>query len=157
MQDFKRLKSPVFGSRRMGLARSGYTVLELVVVLTIAGIVLAIALPRGQLMLDRISVHSAAGDVAATLGTARSLALAGHSAVAVDVDSTSGTLRIRRGAEVLLSRSIGQAHGVRVERNRDSLTYDPRGLGRGAANLSIIVRRRSAVETVFVSRLGRVR
>jgi prepilin-type N-terminal cleavage/methylation domain-containing protein len=136
---------------------SGYTLLELLIVLMITGLLLAIALPRAVHSLDRISVHSAADDVAATLSSARSLALAGHSSVAVDVDSVTGLLRVRRGPEVIFTRSIGQAHGVRVGRNRDSLTYDPRGLGHGAANLSIVIRRRAAVETVFVSRLGRVR
>lgn len=136
---------------------AGHTALELVIVVTIAGLLMAIMLPRGQQIMDRIAVHAAAGDVLATLSTARALALAGNSAVAVDIDSASGVLRVRRGAEVLLSRGIGHAHGVRVGRTRDSLTYDPRGLGRGAANLSVIVRLRSAVETVFVSRLGRAR
>lgn len=135
----------------------GYTVLELVIVLSIVAVVMAIAFPRGQLMLDRLSVHAAAGDVAATLHSARALAIAGHSAVAVDVDATSGNLRVRRGEELLYSRNIGGAHGVQLQHTRDSLTYGSRGLGRGAANLSIIVRRRAAVETVFVSRLGRVR
>jgi hypothetical protein len=58
---------------------------------------------------------------------------------------------------MLHSRAIGFAHGVRLGGTRDSLTYDPRGLGRGAANLSIVVRRGTIAETVFVSRLGRVR
>jgi Tfp pilus assembly protein FimT len=136
---------------------SGYTVAELLVVLTIAGLVMAIAIPRGIAMVDRVAVQSAGGDVEATLSIARSMALAGGSAVAVDVDSAAGVLRVRRGSEVLLSRAIGYAHGVRLGRSRDSLTYDPRGLGRGAANLSVFIRRRSAVETVFVSRLGRIR
>jgi prepilin-type N-terminal cleavage/methylation domain-containing protein len=135
----------------------GVTVIELLVVLSIAGLVLAIAIPRGLAMVDRVAVQSAAGDVQATLSIARTIALAGGSAVAVDVDSTAGVLRVRRGSEVLLSRGIGHAHGVRLGRSRDSLTYDPRGLGRGAANLSVFIRRRSAAETVFVSRLGRVR
>ena len=137
--------------------RSGYTVLELVIVVTISAILLSIALPRGQLILDRLSVHAAASDVAAMLASARALALASRSAIAVDVDSGSGVLRVRRGDEMILSRNIGQAHGVRVARTRDSLTYDSYGLGRGAANLSVIIRRRAAMETVFVSRLGRVR
>jgi prepilin-type N-terminal cleavage/methylation domain-containing protein len=139
------------------LRRRGYTLLELVLVLMIAGLMMAIAIPRGIGLLDRIAVQSAAGDVHATLALARTLALAGGSAVAVDVDSMGGVLRVRRGAEILLTRGIGHAHGVRLDRTRDSLTYDHRGLGRGAANLSLIVRRRTAAETVFVSRLGRVR
>jgi prepilin-type N-terminal cleavage/methylation domain-containing protein len=139
------------------LGRAGYTLLELLLVLMIAGLVMAIAIPRGLRLLDRMAVQSAAGDVQATLSLARSLALAGGASVAVDVDSTSGILRVRRGAEILLTRGIGHAHGVQLDRTRDSLTYDPRGLGRGAANLSLVVRRRAAAETVFVSRLGRVR
>jgi prepilin-type N-terminal cleavage/methylation domain-containing protein len=138
-------------------SREGYTVLELVIVLTISSVVLAIAIPPAQTMLDRLSVHAAASDVAAILSTARTLALAGHAPVAVDIDSESGVLRVRRGVEMLMVRNVGQAHGVHLERTRDSLTYDPRGLGRGGANLSVLVRRRAAVETVFVSRLGRVR
>jgi len=139
------------------ITREGYTILELVIVVTISAIVLSIAIPPSRRMLDQASVHAAAGDVAAMLSTARAIALAGHASVAVDIDSTSGILRVRRGPEILVARNIGQAHGVQVGPTRDSLTYDPRGLGRGAANLSIMVRRRAIVETVFVSRLGRVR
>jgi Tfp pilus assembly protein FimT len=147
----------VKGVGRESFASAGYTVLELVIVVTIAAVVLAIAIPRGRLALDRIAVHSAASDVTATLNMARTLAIAGHAAVAVDVDSASGVMRVRRGVEILLSRNVSSAHGIQLERTRDSLTYDPRGLGRGAANLSIVIRRGAAAETVFVSRLGRVR
>ena len=143
--------------RRNVRRQLGYSATELVIVVTIIGLLLAIAIPRGQLFLDRISVRSAASDVLAILTSARSLALAGHSAVAIDIDSASGVVRVRRGAELLLARNVGQAHGVQVARTRDSLTYDAHGLGRGAANLSVILRRRSAAETVFVSRFGRAR
>jgi type IV fimbrial biogenesis protein FimT len=137
--------------------RRGFTVPELLIVLTIAGVVMAIAIPNGKAGLDRISVRSAASDVRATLNYARMLAMAGGVPVAVDVDSAAGTLRVMRGDERILTRGIGPAHGVRIGRTRDSLAYDPRGFGRGAANLSILLRRGASVETVFVSRLGRVR
>jgi len=137
--------------------RRGYTVVELLLVVSIVGVVVALALPRTLLVLDRIAVHAAAADVGATLATARAVALAGRSAVAVDVDSASGTLRVRRGVERLWSRNIGQAHGVEVRTSRDSLAFDGRGLGVGAANLSIVIRRGAVAETVYVSRLGRVR
>lgn len=131
--------------------------LELVTVVTIIGLLLAIAIPRGQLLMDRVSVGAAAADVKAVLGTARSLALAGRSMVAVDIDSAGGVVRIRRGPELLQVRNLAQLHGVQLGCTRDSLAYDAHGLGRGAANLSVILRRRDAAETVFVSRLGRVR
>jgi prepilin-type N-terminal cleavage/methylation domain-containing protein len=147
-------------ARDSGMRRQrdrGYSVLELIIVLALSAIVLAIAVPRTSALLDKLSVQSAAADVAATLGSARTYAIAAHAAVAVDVDTAIGTLRVRRGAELLFSRDVARAHNVRLKASRDSLAFGPRGLGRGAANLSIVVMRRTAVETVFVSRLGRVR
>ena len=139
------------------MRRIGFTIPELLIVITIAGIVMGIAIPKAKASLDRVSVRAAANDVRATLAYARMLAMAGGLPVAVDVDSATGTLRVRRGAERILERGIGFAHGVQLGRTRDSLTYDPRGFGHGAANLSVLVRRGISAETVFVSRLGRVR
>jgi prepilin-type N-terminal cleavage/methylation domain-containing protein len=135
----------------------GFTVFELLIVMVVGGILLAVAVPRARLTLDRLAVQGAADDVRATLFTARSFALAGASRIVVDIDSAAGAMHVRRGSEVLLSRGVGAAHGVRIARNRDSLSYDGFGLGLGAINLSIVVRRGAAVETVFVSRMGRVR
>ena len=149
----------MLGMRRVrsSVGESGLTVPELLIVMTILGVVLAIAIPNAKAGLDRVSVRSAASDIRATLGYARMLAMSGGIPVAVEVDSIYGTVRVGRGDEKILMRGIGQAHGVRLGKTRDSLTYDPRGFGRGAANLSILVRRGASVETVFVSRLGRVR
>lgn len=126
-------------------------------VVTVTGIVMGIAVPRARAGLDRAVVRSAAGDVRATLGLARTLALAGHAVIVVDVDSVRGMLRIRRGPVVLLRRGVAQAHGVELRATRDSLTYDPYGMGWGASNLSVLIRKGVAAETVFVSRLGRIR
>jgi prepilin-type N-terminal cleavage/methylation domain-containing protein len=135
----------------------GFTLFELLIVMTVSGIVLAIAVPRARAGLDRAVVRSAATDVRATLGLARTLALAGHAVIVVDVDSAGGMLRIRRGSAVLQSRGLQHAHGVELRATRDSVTYDPYGMGRGASNLSVVIRKGVAAETVFVSRLGRIR
>lgn len=135
----------------------GFTLLELLVVVTMVGILLAIAVPRTRAELDRTVVRSAALDVRTTLGLARTLALSSHAIVTVDVDAARGMLRIRRGSEVITRRGVGSAHGVRLTATRDSLAYDSYGMGRGASNLSILVRKGVAAETVFVSRLGRIR
>ena len=135
----------------------GYTVLELLVAMMIAGILLGIAIPRAQRQLDRITVQSARGDVRATLTYARTLALAGQTQVVVSFDAPGGTIVVRRGGGNALSRGVAHAHGVELRSSRDSLIYDAHGIGRGAANLSVILKKRAAAETVFVSRLGRVR
>lgn len=137
--------------------RPGHSVAELLVVLLIVAVMLAVIVPRASSMLDRVAVETAAGDVAATIGGARTLAIAARATVAVDLDSASGVLRVRRGDEMLFSRNVGQAHGVRLRATRDSIAFGSRGLGHGAANVSIVVSRGAVVETVFVSRLGRVR
>jgi hypothetical protein len=46
---------------------------------------------------------------------------------------------------------------VVLSASRARVVYSASGFGYGAANLSVVVRRNSAVDTVFVSRLGRVR
>jgi hypothetical protein len=52
-----------------------------------------------------------------------------------------------RVAGVVLSRAaLGHAHGVSLSSTRDSLAYDVRGLGYGAANLTLIARRGRAAD-----------
>jgi hypothetical protein len=48
-------------------------------------------------------------------------------------------------------------HGVRLAATRDSMTYYPDGLALGGANLSIVLSRGAAADTVIVSREGRVK
>lgn len=129
----------------------------MIVVLSVAAIVLAIAIPRVLLTLDRVSVRAAAGDVVTLLNTARTLALASHEPVAVDFCADSGAVRVRRGKELVAVRSVATLYQVTFTSSRDSMAYDSRGLGYGAANLSLVIRRGAAADTVFVSRLGRVR
>ena len=135
----------------------GFTVIELLIAMMIAAVLLAISIPYAQERLDRVVVQSAREDVRAALSFGRALARAGHARVTISIDSVSGTVRIRQYGEQVHSRGVAQAHGVRLATTRDSLVYDAHGVGWGAANLSVVVRKRATAETVFVSRLGRIR
>jgi hypothetical protein len=83
--------------------------------------------------------------------------MAQRTPVSVRFDTVAATLELRVRGVVLSRAALGHAHGVALSSTRDSLAYDVRGLGYGAANLTMIARRGAAAESLVVSRLGRVR
>jgi prepilin-type N-terminal cleavage/methylation domain-containing protein len=137
--------------------RCGYTLLELVVVVAIVGLVTITGVRGLRHHLDRIAVRNAVADAAGALARARDEALARHAVVRVRIDTGAATLVLRaRGERVALYR-LGHTHGVALSTSRDSIAFDARGLGYGAANLTLVARRGSAADTLVASRLGRVR
>jgi prepilin-type N-terminal cleavage/methylation domain-containing protein len=135
----------------------GLTLVELTLVLAIIGLVSLIGLRQLQLYLDRVAtrdaVHSAGGIVA----RARDEAVAMHTPVSVRIDTGRATLELTAQGSTLGRAALGATHGVALWTSRDSITFDVRGLGYGAANLTLVARRGSASDTLVVSRLGRVR
>jgi prepilin-type N-terminal cleavage/methylation domain-containing protein len=137
--------------------RRAFTLLELTVVLTIGGLLLALSAPRFAALRDAWSVRSAMTDLAATFSLARETAIARRTPVAVVMDTAGGVVRVRTGGRSYRSSDLRVAFGVRLGANRDSAVYDPRGLGYGLSNLTVTVRRGGLVDTLTMSRLGRVR
>ena len=135
----------------------GATLAELLVVLAIMAIVLGYATLRLAQAADGTAVRSAAAEATTAFNGARQAAIMRRAPVAVLIDTVSLRLKIVADTEVLSSRDLGTEYGIRLGCSRDSMAYDARGLGLGAANLSLVIRRGRAAETVFVSRLGRVR
>jgi len=135
----------------------GHSLPELVVVLAIMAVLAGLAAPRVAHAVDVAAVHSASHVVASVLAGARRAALQRGERVAVVIDSTSGIVRAGPADRPLLVGVIGAATGAILSASRDSIAFGPTGLGYGAANTSIIVRRGGAADTVVVSREGRVR
>jgi len=148
-----RVATPVRGATH----GRGFTLAELTVVLLVLAVLVALAAMRIGPAADRSAVHAAAMDVAAILEAARTAAVYRRSVVAVGIDTAHGTLVARADSVVLLRRDLRSTYGIRLSASRDSLAFDGRGLGIGLANLSLVARRGAAVDTVFISRLGRVR
>jgi type IV fimbrial biogenesis protein FimT len=137
--------------------RPAFTLLELVVALTIAGILLALGLPRFASARDARSVRGAMDVLSTGFSLARQTALARRTPVAVVFDTAAGVVRVRSAAGGIRRSDLLATFGVTVATNRDSAVYDPRGFGYGLSNLSVIVRRGKFVDTLTMSRLGRVR
>jgi hypothetical protein len=88
---------------------------------------------------------------------ARRWSLSRASRTAIAIDTFTATLVVRSYSDTIARRRLGDSHGVSMWSSRDSMAYAPNGLGYGASNLTLVLRRGAAVETVSVSRLGRVR
>jgi Tfp pilus assembly protein FimT len=142
---------------RRSVSRAGTSLPELVAVLALTAIILGIAVPRVRLAAERAAVRGAVADIVTTLSTARQLAVSHGAGISVSIDADVGTIRVLRQGDTLMTRAIGTTFGVTLRTSRDSLAYDARGLGSGAANLTFVVLRGSTADTVVVSRLGRVR
>ena len=137
--------------------RYGTTVPELIVVVTIVGVLGTIAISRTATLRDRMSVRAAATETVSTFALARRWSLSRASRTAIMIDTSNASIVVRSYADTVAQRRLGSSHGVSISASRDSMAYAPNGLGYGASNLTIVVRRGEAAETIFVSRLGRVR
>jgi type II secretory pathway pseudopilin PulG len=140
-----------------GNMRRGATILELVIVLSTIGLVTTIGAVRLGALRDRMSVRAAADETFATFALARRWSLSRATRTAITIDTSAVSLTVRSYTDTIARRQLGASHGVSMSATRDSMAYAPNGLGYGASNLSLVLRRRAAAETVFVSRLGRVR
>jgi len=137
--------------------RHAFTIVELTVTICILGVVSAIAVPSVGKLLDSIHVRGAVLEIESLFSGARHIAIARSAQTTVDIDTDDQAIYVSVGVDTLRKREIGKDHGVRLSATRVRMSYSATGMGYGAANLSVSVRRNSFVDTVFVSRLGRLR
>ena len=134
-----------------------FTIVELTVTICIVGVISAIAMPSVGKLLDRVHVRGAVLEIESLFSGARHIAIARSAQTTVDIDTVNQAIYVSVGVDTLPKREIGRNHGAQLSATRVRMSYSATGLGYGAANLSVVVRRSSSVDTVFVSRLGRLR
>lgn len=123
----------------------------------VIGALAGLAIPRLREAADRFSARAAAQEAGSLFSFARRSAITRRATVGVIIDSVGGSIIVRTGGLELGRQNLRARYGVTLSSSRDSMSYDPRGLGYGAANLTVVARRGRAAETLFVSRLGRTR
>lgn len=137
--------------------RRGLTLVELCLVLTVVGLTAAIAVRQLGAYLDRAAARAAVVEAGALVARARDEAVALRRPASIRFDTMGDALELRMGGVMLARAALGSAHGVSLAANRDSIAYDVRGLGYGAANLTLVARRGRVADSLVVSRLGRIR
>ena len=138
-------------------ARTGTTIVELTLTVVLVGIMSAIGLPRARATFDRLSVRGAQQDVSFALAAARAAAIRRGDYAVFLADPRGGRVRVLLAGETVIDRELAIRRGVSLTASRESVTFAPSGLGYGAANTTIVLRRGGAADTIVTSRLGRVR
>ncbi len=136
----------------------GHTLLELLIVVTLVGMVSAVLVPRIGPFRDRAAVHRASGRVAAFYTRARLQAIFTGRRVRItfDEDSLTAVTEGRRDSTVLAWAGPARA-GVGLRASRRTIRVHPTGVGAGAANTKLVLTRGAAAESLTTSRLGRLK
>jgi prepilin-type N-terminal cleavage/methylation domain-containing protein len=138
--------------------RTGVTLVELMVVLAVTGILTALALPRMSGWKDRLAVSRAGTELVSFYQTARLSAIYRSQRVRLELGGDSLRAVFEGATDSVFLRWPGpRQHGVRASVSRPVIWIQPNGLGFGAANTKIVLRRGAAAESLTTSRLGRLR
>jgi prepilin-type N-terminal cleavage/methylation domain-containing protein len=137
----------------------GYTLAELAIVLALIGLVTASALPAWGRLLDRFAVEQAAAELTTGLAIARNAAVLRATSVRVAIAADS--LRIdewRDRAWKPVWRWPGpMSHSVVMEVSNRTVSFGATGIGLGASNTAVVLRRGTQTARITTSRVGRVK
>jgi type II secretory pathway pseudopilin PulG len=128
-------------ARQEDAMRKGTTLIEVGVTICILGLTASLTFPRFTSYRDRIAVDAATSSTLALLATARHAALRRATRTAVHFDTTGAIVLVVAGVDTIERRPLRDIHGVNLATTRDSIAFAPSGLGYGAANTQIILRR----------------
>lgn len=145
--------------QRPGRAKSGYTLIELLLVLFLLGVLLSLALQPLARWRDQAAVHAAREELAAALAHTRITAISASGATLVLTPATGSFSTRTRAGTVGLPVDLQARYRVGVDAGAgDSVTfhYDALGIGR-LTSRTVTMKRGGARAGITVSAYGRFR
>jgi|ERR1051326_754865 Tfp pilus assembly protein FimT len=138
--------------------RRGTTLFELVMALTIAGFLGALAAPRFGEALDHLAVRRAVGEAAMFYETARFGAILQGSRVRIEFGPDSMIAVYERAKDSVFLRRDGPSKDrVTLRTSRVVIRILPTGIGSGGSNTTLVFKRGVYAESLTTSRLGRLK
>jgi len=139
--------------------RRGFTLIEVLMVITIVGILLGVVVPRYGAISGAMSVHSAKQELGSMLAQGRATAIRTDQTVLVvrtgnviSLVGVNGT-----GSTIISQQDLGSQFNVTVSASRDTVTYDSRGMVTGnSSTLKFVVTNGSTRDSVCLMALGKV-
>lgn len=149
---------------RSASLRSGFTLLELLVVLTIAGIMMAFAYPRVRESMHGEAVLGARRELMSQLARARSTAAQRGCRAELQLQAATATAYVTScrtvgpGIDTIgeISR-FGSRYRVAMTSTGDSLGFGPTSIGLGTAPITVSFMRGRDTARVIISSVGRPR
>ncbi len=143
--------------------RRGFSAIELIVVMTIIGVLATVVLPRGRDTYARSQMRSAKQEVAVTLVRARATAIQNGRAARFVRQGNVVKVVLESGGQLLqvgVANDVSKDYGVTLTTAPDEIRFDPRGFAFGIdparGYQSIRVSRGTFTDSVCVTRFGRI-
>lgn len=139
----------------------GYTLLETLLALVIAGLAATMSLPAWHGLHDSYTVRAAAAMIASAHQRARIRAVLEGGSTELEVRADSLLLRVLPGGgqvpRLVWSGPGPATSGVSFQSPPRTIAFAPTGVTTGFANATFVVSKGAARRQVVISRMGRVR
>jgi Tfp pilus assembly protein FimT len=137
--------------------RRAHTLPELALTLALLALLMAMAVPPAAAAVHRWALRAAVAEVVDALVYAREAALTRGATATFAINSARGEVIVTCAGDTVVRRAISALHGVTLAASGDSVRYAPDGLATGVSNTTVLVTRGGRVDSIVVSRVGRVR
>jgi prepilin-type N-terminal cleavage/methylation domain-containing protein len=141
------------------MARRGFSLIELLIVIVIMGTIATFAIPMVRRGMEQRRVSGARIAITTMNAKARAVAVQRSRVVRLIFDSNEillvSTHPVTGAMDTIDERNLYTVYGVTVASSRDTLLYDPRGIGLQNSATSVVVTRPGGfADTVSITALG---